>query len=83
MTFDTQDTAAGKTLSKMVGFGTAGINAELQYNFSRYVHLDLRFGSDLTIGSPLTAERADGSEIFRSRPLGISGYAVAGLGFHY
>jgi hypothetical protein len=83
MTFDTQDAVAGKTLSKTVGFGTAGLNAELQYNLSRYVHVDLRVGSDLTIGSPLTAERADGSEIFRARQVGISGYAVAGIGFHF
>jgi hypothetical protein len=83
MTFDTQDVVSGKTLSKKVGFGTVGINVDLQYNFSRHVHLNLRLGSDVAISSPITAERADGSEIFRSRDFGLSGYAVGGIGFHF
>jgi hypothetical protein len=83
MTFDTQDVVAGKTLSKTVGFGTVGVNVDLQYNFSRHVHLNLRVGSDAAVSSPITAERADGSEIFRSRAFEISGYAVGGIGFHF
>jgi hypothetical protein len=84
LNFDTHDLVAGKTLSKSAGFGQFGINVQLQYNLARYVHANLRAGGDLAIGSPLQAERADGSEVFSSsRRVSLSGYLMAGIGFHF
>jgi hypothetical protein len=83
MTFDTHDAVAGKTLSKTAGFGTVGFNVELQYNLASHLLVTLRGGGDAAVG-PLSAERADGSEVFQtSKNLSFSGYVVAGIGAHY
>ena len=77
MNLETHEATTASTTSKTDGFGTVGLNAELQYNLGAHLHLDLRAGTDFAL-SPLTAERADGSQIFRSQP--FSGFVVAGAG---
>jgi len=80
MNLETHDATSGATTSKTAGFGTVGVNAELQYNLGARFHLDLRAGTDVSV-NPLTAERADGSRIFHAQP--FSGFVVAGLGLHF
>jgi hypothetical protein len=84
LTFDTHDMVAGKTISKLEGFGQAGFNFQLRYNLARHFHVGVRVGGDIAIGSPLSAERADGSEVFApTGQLRLSGYALGGVGFQY
>jgi hypothetical protein len=80
MTLDTRDSATGVTRSKMTGLGTLGPNAELQYNLGAHFVLDLKATFDGSV-SPLSAERADGSRIFKAEP--FSGSFLAGLGIQY
>jgi hypothetical protein len=51
--------------SKNSGFGEVTFSAEAQLHLGGGFHLALRLGGGLTIGD-ITAERADGSRIFRS-----------------
>jgi hypothetical protein len=80
MKLDTRDTSGTLVQSKTAGLGTVGANTELQYNLGRFFHLDLRIGGDVNL-TDVTAERADGSRIFKSQP--FSAYAVGGLGFNF
>jgi hypothetical protein len=80
MQLDTRNGAGTVTQTKVVGLGTVGVSAELQYNLGAYFHLGLRVGGDVSV-SNLTAERPDGSRLFHSQP--FSGYALVGVGFHF
>jgi hypothetical protein len=66
--------------SKNVGFGTASLSAELQYNLGALFQVGIKVGGGFTIGQ-LTAERSDGSRIFASSPW--SAYALLGVGLHF
>lgn len=66
--------------TKNVGFGMINVSADLQYNLSSHVLLSARLGGNFSIGD-ITAERADGSRIFKSSPW--SGFATLGVGFRY
>jgi hypothetical protein len=59
---------------------TVGPELDLQYRLSSPLHVDLRAGGDFGAGD-IAAERADGSEVFRTRP--YSGHLVGGLGLHF
>jgi hypothetical protein len=77
---DTKDAAGSEVQSKTVGLGSFGMELDLQYRVSSLFHLDLRAGGDFWSGA-ITAERADGSEIFRSSL--ASAHFAAGFGVHF
>ncbi len=77
---DTQDAAGTKLQSKTVGLGTVGLELEVQYRVGSLFHIDLRAGGDFG-SADITAERADGSEIFRTFP--ASAHFAAGFGLHF
>ena len=66
--------------SKGAGFGEAILSAELQYYLGAGFHLGLKLGGALAIGD-VSAERADGSRIFKSSPW--SATVLAGVGFRF
>lgn len=66
--------------SKAQYFGTGGLSTELQYNLGTLFHVGARLGGDAAWGR-LTAERADGSQIFKSSTL--SGYLLLGGGLRF
>ena len=76
----TTDAQGKVTQSKDLGFGSAGLGLDLQYNLGGLLHADLRLGGTLQPGT-VSAERPDGSRIFKSSPFG--GYATLGLGLHF
>jgi hypothetical protein len=69
-----------ETQSKRVGFGTATLGGELQYNLSSIFQVGIKVGGVLGIGQ-ITAERVDGSRIFASSPW--SAYVLLGVGVHF
>jgi hypothetical protein len=83
LNLETHDLVAGKTISKSTGFGQGGLYTQLQYNLAGHFHVHLKVGGDLILGSTMSAERADGSAIFTTAKTALSGYAVAGIGFHF
>jgi hypothetical protein len=66
--------------SKNTGFGEATFSAEAQVHLAAGFHLGLRVGGGFTVGE-ITAERADGSRIFKSSLW--SGYALLGVGVRF
>ena len=62
------------------GFAFAGLAFETRYNLGSTFHVGLRVGGTGQFGS-VSAERADGSQLFETNWLG--GYALAGLGAHW
>jgi hypothetical protein len=66
--------------SKNSGLGEASLSGELQYYLGAGFHLGLKVGGALSIGD-VTAERTDGSRIFKSSPW--SAYALLGMGFRF
>jgi len=72
---------AGKwSESKVSSLQTAGLSFEGEYHLGSFLHLALKLGADAPL-LPLTAERADGHEIFHSSP--FVGYGMLGVGFHF
>lgn len=69
-----------KSVVKTSGFGSLGLEVDGVYNIGRVLHLDLRVGANV-LAAPITAQRDDGSEIFRSSRL--AGQASLGLGAHF
>lgn len=80
MHFETRDAEGNVTQEKDTGIGIAGIGGELQYNLGRYFHVSMRAAGQVQIGGA-SAERPDGSNLFKV-PL-FGGYAVAGAGVHF
>jgi hypothetical protein len=66
--------------SKNSGFGEVTLSAEAQYYLGAGFHVGLRVGGGFTVGE-ITAERADGSRIFRSSPW--SAFAMLGAGVRF
>ena len=66
--------------SKNTGFGTAGLLLDAQYNLGALLHLGIRGGAQIQLGG-VSADRPDGSELFKAPMLG--GFAVAGFGLHF
>lgn len=81
MRIETKDAAGAKVQSKTVALGSVGLELELQYHLGSLLHLDLRAGGDAMLGGTVSAERADGSEIFRSS--GGSLHLAGGVGLHF
>jgi hypothetical protein len=76
----TSGPGGGPAITKNVGFGAATALAEVQYNVSRHVLLSARLAGTGETGD-ITAERADGSRIFKSGYWSAS--AMAGVGFRF
>jgi hypothetical protein len=66
--------------TKTSGFGTAGVGFEGRYNLGSLFHLGLKLGADGLVNT-VSAERSDGTRIFRSSS--IVGYGMLGLGLHF
>jgi hypothetical protein len=66
--------------SRNAGVGEATLSTELQYYLGTGFHVGLKLGGTLAIGD-VSAERSDGSRIFKSSPW--SAYALLGVGFRF
>jgi hypothetical protein len=80
MQLETQEEGGSYRQSKGVGLGTASIELDGRYNLGKYFHVSLALGGEFWL-SELTAERADGSELFHSRL--FNGNAQLGVGLHF
>lgn len=65
---------------RLEGVGTAGLAADLAYNFGRHFHLGLEVEGFAILG-PLSASASDGSTIFKSSVIGGSALLGAGVQF--
>ena len=77
---ETKATDGSKIQSKNGGFGTAGPLIDVEYNLGSWLHLGAKFGANAIMGK-VSAERADGSEIFHSRSWSLVG--ALGVGAHF
>jgi len=77
---ETKEEASSYHQEKVVGLGAASLLFDTRYNFSQYVHAAAIVGGDVWV-SKLSAERADGSELFHSRLFNAS--VQLGLGAHF
>jgi hypothetical protein len=91
MQVNTNDLLGTRLQRKTQGFGSLGFGFEGEYNLGSLFHLGLKAGLDL-LTSPVTAERANGAEIFHSASFGssstfsgygVAGYAELGFGIHF
>ena len=80
MGLETKDAASDYEQTKVVGLGTASLELDARYNFGDYLHVGLMAGAEFWV-SRLTAERADGSELFRSRLFNANLQLGLGLNF--
>ena len=76
----TKDASSATTQNKTQGFGAAGLGIESSYNLASHFQIGLRLGL-AALTSPISAERPDGSELFRSSPVIASG--MLGIGTHF
>jgi len=76
----TKDASNATTQNKTQGFGAAGLGIESSYNLASHLQIGLRLGL-AALTSPISAERPDGSELFRSSPVIASG--MLGIGTHF
>jgi hypothetical protein len=73
--------AQGQTVqTKQPGFGTAGLLLETQYKIGSVFQVGMRLGGRVQFGG-MSAERADGTEIFGAPLFGA--YGTAGLGLQF
>jgi hypothetical protein len=80
MSLETKDAASEYAQSKLIGLGTAALELDTRYNIGKYFHVGLLAGGEIWT-SKLTAERADGSELFHSRLFSVN--LQLGLGLHF
>ena len=66
--------------SKVAFFGTSELALDAQYNLGSSFTLGLRLAGDFRFGD-LSAERPDGSVLFKSADLGFA--AIGGVGLHF
>jgi hypothetical protein len=66
--------------AKNAGYGTVTFGADLQYNIGAIFNVAAKVGGGFNVGD-VTAERADGSQIFKSSLL--SAYGLLGVGLHF
>jgi hypothetical protein len=78
-TLKTTDTLGATIQSKETDSGTFGFGVEAMYHIGIF-QVAMKLTGDFNT-SPLEAERADGSELFKAFP--ISGYAALGAGAHF
>ena len=80
MGFTTQESNGTRLLTKVFGFGTAGLAIEVEYNLGPRFHLGAQAGVD-AFPSIFTAEHSDGSRIFDTNIWSV--HAGLGLGMHF
>lgn len=80
MFLDTRENAGAFKREKEVGFGTAGIELDAQYNLGSSFDAGLRAGGEMWLGR-FSAERSDGSQLFRSSM--FNGYVSVGIGIRF
>lgn len=80
MFLDTRESAGPFGREKEVGFGTAGIELDAQYDLGSSFYAGLRAGGEMWLGR-FSAERPDGSRLFQSSM--FNGYISAGIGLRF
>ena len=80
LALETKNAAGAKTQTKSLGFGAVGLGLETQYAFAGRFQIGLKLGAEAPTDR-LTAERPDGSQLFRSSGVFTSG--MLGLGVHF
>ena len=80
MNVEARDAASDYRSSENVGFGAASLELDARYNIGKYFHVGLTVAGEAWLGE-LSAQRSDGSELFRSRL--FNGSALLGLGLHF
>jgi len=80
MNLETKDAAGNYHQSKNIGLGAASLDFDARYNIGKLLHVSLAAGGELWL-SRLSAERADGSELFHSRLFNAN--LQLGLGLHF
>jgi hypothetical protein len=80
MALETKHDTSDYEQTKLVGLGTASIELDARYNFGKHFHVGLMTGGEFWV-SKLTAERADGSELFHSRLFNANVQLGLGLSF--
>jgi hypothetical protein len=66
--------------TKDIGLGTASLELNTRYNIGEHFHVTLALAGELWV-SELTAERADGSQLFHSNLFNAN--AQLGFGVHF
>lgn len=77
---ETRDAASDYQQSKDIGLGAATVELDTRYNIGKLFHVGLTVGGDFWV-SKLTAERADGSELFHSNLFNAN--LQLGVGLHF
>lgn len=80
MHLETKEASSNYVQSKVIGLGAASLDLDARYNIGKYFHVGLMAGGEAWVGK-LSAERADGSELFHSRLFNAN--VQLGLGFHF
>lgn len=80
MALETKHDTSDYEQTKVIGLGTASIELDARYNFGKRFHVGLMAGGEFWV-SKLTAERADGSELFHSRMFNANVQLGLGLSF--
>lgn len=80
MHLETRDEADGYRRVKDIGLGTASLDLRGRYHLGRFAHVGLSAGGEFWV-SRLTAERRDGTELFRSRLFNAN--LQLGVGFDF
>jgi hypothetical protein len=80
MALETKHDTSDYEQTKLVGLGTASLELDARYNFGKHFHVGLMAGGEFSV-SKLTAERADGSELFHSRLFNANVQLGLGLSF--
>jgi hypothetical protein len=75
--FDTKSVTDGSIVSKASPLATTSLGIDFAYNIGSVVHVGAKAGTEMVLGT-LSAQRNDGSEIFRSSL--FTGYALLGAG---
>lgn len=80
MHLETRELGGEYRQTKDIGLGTASLELNSRYNIGKLFHVALALGGEFWI-SELSAERADGSQLFHSNL--FNGNAQLGVGLHF
>jgi hypothetical protein len=80
MGLETKGVGGSQIQSKNAGYGTINVGGEIQYSLGSIFHVGAKIGGSLNVGD-VTAEREDGSQIFKTSVL--SAYGLLGIGLHF
>jgi hypothetical protein len=81
LSFDTKDESGAIVQTKTLGLGSAGLEADLRYNLGKHFHVALQAGGEIWTGDPISAEKPDGSRLFKGSM--FHGFGQLGLGLNY